>query len=268
MKIYILVDAEGISGVVNHELQVKPDSPGYQEMRRLFMSDLNAAIEGVFEAGAQDVVVYDMHYYGLNVILEEIHQGARLIMGKPPKITPPAGLDESFDALIMIGYHPMAETKNGLLAHTYTLDMKQLRLNGILMGEIGLEAAMAGAKNVPLVLVSGDDAAMEEARALVGEFEAACVKYGTGTHSALCLPLSVSSRLIRQGVTAALNRLDDFKPYRADPPYTIDIEFYGEPSAVKACSLAGVTKADKKSIRMQGDDLAALWESFLSGYSA
>ena len=268
MKVYILLDGEGITGVVDHERQVKPGCPGYEEMRKLLMSDLNSAIEGALEGGARKVVVYDMHYYGLNVILSEVPPEAEVVMGKPPKIAPPAGLDESFDALIMIGFHSMAQTKEGLLPHTYTLDMKALRLNGILMGEIGLEASIAGTRNVPLVMISGDSAAMKEAGDLVGDFEQACVKYAAGEHGALCLPPSKTSKLIREKAKAALKRINDFKPYKVNPPYTIEIEFYDESSARKASAIEGVTRKDISKVEMKGDDLALLWESFLSKYTA
>ncbi len=268
MKVYILVDAEGISGVVNHNLQVKPDSPGYDEMRTLLMSDLNAAIEGAFESGVDEILVYDMHYYGLNVILEKLHTKARVILGKPPKIVPPSGIDEGYAALIMIGYHAMAETEDGLLAHTYNLDMKALRLNGVLMGEIGMEACIAGSRDVPLVLISGDDSAMREAQALIGDFEQACVKYGTGRESALCLPVSQTSKLIKRKVSAALGRLDNFIPYKAIPPYTVEIEFYEESSARRASSINGVNRRSDGVVEIEGNDLAYLWESFLHNYAS
>lgn len=268
MKIYILVDAEGISGVVNHDMQVKPDSPRYEETRRLIMSDLNAAIDGAVEGGAAEIVVYDMHYYGTNVALEALHPKAKAVLGKPPKILPPAGIDGSVKALFMIGYHSMAETEGGLLSHTYTLDMKALRLNGVLMGEIGLEAAIAGSRGVPLALLSGDDAAMEEGKALIGRFEGACVKTGTGNRSALCLPLSKSSSLIKKRAKSALKGLKSFNPYRVKPPYTIEIEFYNESSQEKAAALEGVVRKGERVIELAGDDLASLWEGFLSGYTA
>jgi D-amino peptidase len=268
MKVYILVDAEGISGVVNHTLQVKPDSPGYGEMRTLLMSDLNAAVEGAVGSGAQDILVYDMHYYGLNVVLEKLHTKARVIMGKPPKVVPPSGIDESYAALIMIGYHAMAETEDGLLSHTYTLDMKALRLNGVLIGEIGMEAAIAGSRDVPLVMISGDDAVMREARTLIGDFEEACVKNSTGRESALCLPISQASELITRKVRAALRRLDSFQPYKAMPPYTVGIEFYEESSARRASAITGVRQKSAKVVEITGDDLACLWESFLHSYAS
>lgn len=268
MKVYILVDAEGITGVVNHEMQAKPGSVNYEEMRTLYTSDLNAAVEGAVESGAEDIIVYDMHYYGHNVILKDLNPVAKLIMGKPPKITAPAGIDDSIDALVMIGYHAMAQTENALLSHTYTLDMKALHLNGILMGEIGLEAAIAGSRNVPLALVSGDDAAIDEANALLGTIEGACVKYGTGDHSALCLPPLKTAPLIKEKVKSALNRLEDFKPFVVNSPYTIEIEYYEKSSADKAQGISGVSRKDTKTIEMTGEDLPSLWENFLHRYSA
>ena len=267
MRVYILVDAEGITGVVNHELQVAPDSPRYEEMRELFMSDLNAAIEGAVESGARDVVVYDMHYYGHNVVLQELHAAARIVMGKPPKVDPPAGIDGTYQALIMIGYHSMAGS-GCLLNHTYTLDMKALHLNSVLMGEIGLEAAMAGSRGVPLVMISGDDMAETEARELLGDVEFACVKYGTGEKTALCLPPAQTAPLIREKVRAAMSRLEDFKPYKASAPYTIELEFFDESSARKAVKLPGVRGINPTTIKLTGDDLPALWETFLHGYTA
>ncbi len=263
MKIFILADAEGISGVVSMELQSKPGSIGYAETRSLLMSDLNAAIEGALEAGAKEIVVYDMHYFGLNVIIEELHPSATVVLGKPPKVKPPVGMDESFDALMLVGNHTMAEA-GGILPHTYTLDMRALRLNGVLMGEIGLEAAIAGASNVPLVFLSGDDAAIGEAKALLGDVEGACVKYADG----LCLPPSKTSVIIRDKAASALKRLGDFKPYKVEPPFRIEIEFYDESSAAKAASVENVRKTDKLSVVMEGDELPLLWESFFSAYTA
>jgi D-amino peptidase len=291
MKVYILIDAEGVSGVVSQELQAKPGAPEYERMRTYFMSDLNAAVEGAHRAGAGEIVVYDMHYFGLNALLEELHPEARLVMGKPPKTTARAGIDESFDAFIMIGFHAMAETGGGVLPHTYDLSMKSLRLNGILMGEIGMEAAMAGTCNVPVVMVSGDEEALNEATELLGDIETACVKYGVGanragsgadsgkkgdqagqewfcptTQTALCLPLSKTKTIIQRKVMGALGRIGDFKPYTVRAPYTVEIEFFEEASAMKAASLAGVVKKGPRLVELAGRDLIALWERFICEY--
>jgi len=263
MKIFILADAEGVSGVVSMEHQSKPGSIGYAETRSLLMSDLNAAVEGAQSAGAKEIVVYDMHYFGLNVITGDLHPAASVVLGKPPKVKPPVGMDESFDALMLVGNHTMAEA-GGILPHTYTLDMRALRLNGVLMGEIGLEAAIAGVHGVPLAFLSGDDAAIGEAKSLLGDVEGACVKYADG----LCLPPSKTRGIIRESASSALRRLGDFKPYRVDPPFRIEIEFYDESSAAKAASVENVRKKGNRGVAMEGEDLPLLWESFFSKYTA
>jgi D-amino peptidase len=155
-----------------------------------------------------------------------------------------------------------------LLNHTYTLDMKELRLNGVLMGEIGLEAAMAGSHGVPLVMVSGDDAAEREAKKLLGDVECACVKQGTGLKTALCQPASRTELLIGQKVEAALARVDQFKPYQSTAPYTIELEFFDPSSVTKAASFPDAEKTSSTKIELKGDDLPLLWESFLSFYTA
>jgi len=213
MKIFLMADMEGASGVVSFEHQAKPDGSEYQEAREYLLSDVNAAVEGALEGGAEEVVIFDMHYYGLNLNLDELHPKAKLIMGKPRKIYPVFKLDESFKGIMMIGYHAMAETEGGLLTHTYDYSMKKLYLNGILMGEIGMEAAIAGCYKVPLIMISGDSKAIEEGEALLGNFEKAVVKYAINEHSALCLPTSVTKDVIKESAKRAAQKIEEFKPY-------------------------------------------------------
>ena len=132
MKVFMMADLEGISGVVSFKHQAHPDGYLYPEARKSLMRDLNAAIEGAVAAGAEEVLVYDSHVYGLNILLAELPGNVRAVLGKP--IT--TGLDSSFDAAMLIGYHSMAGTPDGLLAHTYALDIQTIWLNGIKVGEI------------------------------------------------------------------------------------------------------------------------------------
>jgi D-amino peptidase len=109
---------------------------------------------------------------------------------------------------------------------------------------------------------------MREAEELIGDFEGARVKTGTGPKSALCLPLAKSGALIRKKAKSAVKRLEDFAPYRVGPPYEIRLEFYGEASAAKAASMRGVRRDGETAVSMRGGDLASLWEVFLSAYTA
>jgi len=266
MKIYIMVDLEGITGVVSSERQARPGSDGYEEARRLLMSDLNAAIEGALEGGATEIVVYDMHYYGLNVILNELHARAKIIMGNPHVVPPELGLNGSYQGMMMVGYHAMAETKGALLPHTYALDMKSLYLNGVLMGEIGLEAAIAGTFGVPLIMISADSKGIEEAEKLLKRVEKAVVKYAISKEGAVCLSPSTTREIIRKRAKIAMERIDRFTPYKVLSPYEIKLEFYEAGSAQKASKISGVNRLDDRTIQLKGDDLSLLWKTFISKY--
>ena len=281
MKIYIITDLEGITGVVSPDKQAKPGSPGYEEARKFLMSDLNAAVEGALEGGASEVLIYDMHYYGLNVILDKLHPKAKIIMGNPHVVSPEMGLSNTFKGMLMVGFHAMAETKGALLPHTYSYDMKALYLNGVLMGEIGMEAAIAGTYGIPLIMISGDSKGIEEGRKLLGDFEEATVKYAIDDEGAVCLPLSISKEIIKEKALSAVKRINEFKPYSPsnlnDPEYAylIELEFYKASFIDKA--LAVVEKTDKeiipwakkigeKKIALKGNNLPLLWKGFTKRY--
>lgn len=281
MKIYIIIDMEGVTGVVSPDKQAKPGSPGYEEAREFLMSDLNATVEGALEGGASQVLIYDMHYYGLNVILDKLHPKAKIIMGNPHIVPPEMGLNNTFDGMLMIGFHAMAETEGALLPHTYSYDMKALYLNGVLMGEIGMEASIAGSYGVPLIMISGDSKGIEEGKEIVEDFEEATVKYAIDDEGAVCLPLSISKEIIKEKALSAVKRINDFKPYKVpksgDPKsrYSIDLEFYEANFVDKA--LAAVEKIDKeiipwakkmseKKIALKGNNLPLLWKGFTKIY--
>jgi len=272
VKIYILTDMEGITGVVSPDKQAKPGSPGYEKAREYLMSDLNAAVEGALEGGASEILIYDMHYYGLNVLLDKLHPQAKIIMGNPHIVLPEMGLNNTFKGMLMIGFHAMAETKGALLPHTYSYDMKALYLNGVLVGEVGMEAAIAGSYGVPLIMISGDSKAMEEGEKILEDFEKATVKYAISDEGAVCLPPSATRDIIRKKSTSAVKRIDQFKPYTTidlnDPkyPYEIRLEFYEASSAGRALTIPGVSKIDEKTIELKGNNLPLLWKGFTKRY--
>lgn len=275
MKIYILTDMEGITGVVSPDKQAKPGSSGYQEARELLMSDLNAAVEGALEGGASEILIYDMHYYGLNVILDKLHPQAKIIMGNPHIVPLEMGLNNTFKGMLMLGFHAMAETEEALLPHSYSHDIKALYLNGVLVGEIGMEAAIAGTYGIPLIMISGDSKGIEEAEKILedlGKPETAVVKYAISEAGAVCLPLSLTRKIIKEKTASALERIDEFKPYSPsklnDPeyPYQIILEFYQASFAERALTIPAVNKIDEKTIELKGDNLSLLWKGFTKRY--
>lgn len=266
MKIFIMVDMEGISGVVDFNKQATPGALEYERARGYLMSDVIAAIEGAIEAGVKEIVVFDMHYHGLNILLDKINPQVKVIIGKPAKIYPLLKLDKSYKGMMMIGYHAMAGTKGGLITHTYDFSMKNLYLNNILIGEIGMEAAIAGTYGVPLIMVSGDSKAMEEGGKLSIDFEKAVVKYAVNEHSALCLPLSVTRKIIKEKAKSAVKKIEEYKPYVVSSPYTTRVEFFETVGAEKAVKIPGIKRLGDKTVEFKGDDLPFLWENFISKY--
>src|SRR5947209_16854841 len=202
MRTYISIDMEGIAGVV-HESQTDPTNPAaaaeYGRFRRLMTSEANAAVEGAVAAGATRVLVNDSHWFMRNLVVEELHQAAELLSGDPKPHSMVQGIDGGFDAALFIGYHARAGTRNAILDHTYADLIHEARLNGRPVGELGLNAALAGGFGVPVVLVSGDNALAAEARELLGEgVRPVIVKEAVSRHAAKSVAPAVACRLIRE----------------------------------------------------------------------
>jgi len=226
MKVYITTDMEGISGISNwRQVGMEGRCPEYEEGRILLTDEVNAAVEGAIAGGAKDIVVVDGHNYGHNFIAERIHPEVRYV-SSPGSVIVAQALDESFDAVILLGYHAMAGTPGAILDHTQSSTAWfNYYLNGRKVGEIAQGAAIAGHYNVPVVFVSGDKAACKEAVDLLGNVETVAVKEGLSRTSALMLPPAKARALIADGIERALKRLDTFKPFKMKTPIEVKIEF-------------------------------------------
>jgi len=207
VRVYISVDMEGIAGVV-HESQTDPASPAfapeYARFRRLMTAEANAAVEGALAAGATRVLVNDSHWHMRNLLAEELHQAAELVSGDPKPRSMVQGIDAGFDAALFIGYHARAGTRNAILDHTYADRIHEVRLNGKPVGELGLNAGVAGVHGVPVALVSGDSALAAEAKDLLGDGVATViVKEAVSRHAAKSVAPAVACRMIREEVPRA-----------------------------------------------------------------
>src|SRR5439155_9131791 len=227
MRVYLSVDMEGIAGVV-HESQTDPATPAfaaeYARFRRLMTAEANAAVEGALAAGATKVVVNDSHWFMRNLLAEELHQAAELLSGDPKPRSMVHGIDGGFDAALFIGYHARAGTPNAILDHTYADHIHEVRLNGTAVGELGLNAALAGVHGVPVALVSGDSALAAEARDLLGDGVATVVvKRAVSRHAAQSVAPSVACRMIREEALRALQR--KHAPYTIAAPVTLEVDF-------------------------------------------
>jgi len=261
LKVFISVDLEGICGVINWD-ETGQGGPDYPLFRKLMTQEANAAIEGALAAGATEILVRDSHGSGRNILPDLLRPEARLLRDWTyGPLSMMEGIDKSFDAVIFIGYHARAGTPDAVLKHTMTTSLYDVILNGKKMPEAGFNGAIAGYFGVPVVLVSGDQAIAQQARELFGEVETAIVKEAIAT-AAIMLHPQKAQDLIRQKTTAALKRLKDFKPYKLNPPYNLEVVYADEVNAVKASWIPGAIRTAPRSISFTSNDfmeMLKLW---------
>jgi len=228
VKVYIMVDFEGIAGMVEWD-NYWADTPCALDkrlrMRHILTGEVNAAVEGVVNAGATEIVVWDSHGPSNNCnnfILEELRPEPWVIIGNKglPSFYPT--LDDSFDAGLYVGGHAMAGTVHATLPHTVTL------LNEKQYGEVGMFAAMCGFYGVPMVFVSGDQATVEEVQQAVPDVEHVVTKIAFGPYAAKTRTPAKAREMICEGTERALGRISEIAPLAIGPPYTM-----GEGDAAK-----------------------------------
>jgi len=255
LKIYISADMEGITGVVTGE-QLGPTGFEYARFREFMTQEVNAAIEAARAAGATEIVVSDSHGNGQNLLLEKLPRDILLIRSWPRPLMMMQGIDETFAGVIFIGYHTATTNSQGVRAHTISsARLADVRLKGVSVSEAGLNAAIAGQFNVPVIMVSGDDAVVKETQALLGNVEGAVVKWASGFHSAKTLMPEAGQQLIREKVKSAMARIKDFKPYKLAAPVQLDVRFKNYRPSEVLSYLSVVERVDAHSIRYVGKDM-------------
>jgi len=255
MKIYISVDMEGVVGVVTAD-QLTPTGFEYQRFRELMTEEANAAIEAAFAAGATEITVSDSHGNAENLLIEKLPKNVLLVRGFPRPLEMMQGIDETFDGAIFIGYHASTTNPQGVRAHTFSsARLADVRLNNVSMSEGSFNAAIAGHFNVPVIMVSGDDAAVKEVTAAVGDLEGAVVKWNYGFHSAKTMMPDAAYALIREKVKTAIGRIKDFKPYKVKTPVQLDVRFKNYRPSEVLSYLSIVERTDAHSIRFVGKDM-------------
>lgn len=259
MNVLISADMEGVAGVVV-PAHTSATHPEYQRFRRLMTAEVNAAIEGALAGGADRVVVNDSHAMQTNLLIEELNPAAELISGVPKPHAMLQGIGPSVDAVLLVGYHTRAGAQGGILAHSYTGVVADLYLNDQLVGETGLNAALAGAFGARVVLVTGDRAVTEEARALLGEIETVAVKEGVTCTAAQCLHPRVAQERIRKAAERAVQLR--VPPYTLASPITLRVSFTGAIHADLAGMAPGSRRINGRTIEWTGEDMPAVYQAF------
>ena len=252
MRFLIMTDIEGVTGVTTF-----PQAEKSEFGREMLMNDLCAVLEGIKDAGAE-AVVYDMHTDGRNVDISRID--VPVVMGKPIRGDLYRGVGADFDGLFLLGLHTMQHSGH-LLAHSYLREYDAIYLNGILVGEIGIEAALAGEQGIPLKFVSGDDMGCSEGEALIDGLVTCAVKTSLGDDTAICLPPERTAQILREKAAEAARA--EIKPFALKSPYEIKI-VYSE------CHYLEIMKrihpeifADERTVVMKGENLLKTWSQYL-----
>lgn len=253
MKVYISVDMEGIAGITHFDQTGPEGGDDYARARRLMVQETNATVEGALEGGATEVVVNDAHGAMRNLLLEELHPAACLVSGSPKPLSMMEGIDGSCACAFLVGYHSRAGSR-GVLSHTYRSTVAEWRVNGRPLGEMGLNAALAGEFGVPVVLVAGDSAVTEEARELLGSIETVVVKEYVARQAALHLPLARVRALLREAAARAARRAGEISPLRVPGPVTVEIKFVHGGLADAAQLLPGSQRLDDLTVAYRAPD--------------
>jgi D-amino peptidase len=266
MKILVAADMEGITGVTTWD-QVTPGHAEYARFRKLMTQDVNAAIRGAYEAGADEVIVADGHWNGSNILIEELDGRARLNTGSPSPFSMMQGIDESVDGVMFIGYHARNGTPDAILDHTWSrMTVANVWLNDTLTGEYGLNGAVAGHFGVPIIMVSGDQTACAQVVDILGDMETAVVKQATGRYAAECLPPQMTQDLIFMNAARAVTRLQDGDvpaPFVLDAPMRVTVEFFTSDMADRASKIP-FTQRDGTRVSITTQEMASAYSGFRS----
>jgi D-amino peptidase len=255
--IFLITDAEGVGGVCRQD-QAEPSN---REMQQLLTAEINAAVQGFYDAGAGEVIVWDGHDGSQTLSTLTIHPRAKLVMGA---LGASMLMERKFSAVAIVGQHSKANVRGGIMAHSYSsLGIQTMKLNGKDVGEIDVIAAMAGHFSTPIIMVSGDQAAVEEMRQIVPDAEFAAVKEGLGRYACISESAETAQRLIRNAASRSVAKIASIKPYRVPGPCTLEIEYTTRNSLPIDSGLRTAAEVlDDRTIRFRGKDILEVWQRY------
>lgn len=258
MKVFMVTDMEGVAGIVSFADQSYPDGRYHDAAKKLATAEVSAAVDGLIDAGVDDILVWDGHGPG-GIDFETLHPEAKLLHGRPS--APWSRLNDvivQYDTVVIVGQHAMAGTLTGNQNHTQssrTIDY--IKLNGTPIGEIGQIALYFGAFGLPLIFLSGEQDACTEVEAIVPGITTVAVKQGLGRGAAISLSAQKARGLIRAGMTAAVekHRADPIAPLVWPGPYVLEKRYFHTDTADAVSNQPGIERVDSQTVRVQGDDV-------------
>jgi D-amino peptidase len=255
---------EGTAGVVDWS-QCRGPGPEYEYYRGLLQAEVNAAIDGALAAGATEFLVNDSHSTMQNLRPDELHGRASYLSGRHKPQYMMEGLDASFDAAFFISYHGSAGATGSVLYHTYNpRAIAEVRLNGVVCGEAGVNALAAMAYGVPVVLISGDQVTIDEAAPFCPGAEGVVVKDSVSHNAALSLHPLTAQKLISEGASRGLARLKEVGLPAITLPAELTVSYHNQAFAELACALRGVERQGEKVVALRNDDPLQLYRTFIA----
>lgn len=265
MRVYISVDAEGISGIVKLS-QVIPASADYSFCRSMMINDVNAAIRGAFNAGATEVIINDAHHKGDNIQIDKLDSRAKLISGTDRPLIMMQGIDMGFDAALLIGYHSSKGNK-GVISHTYFYSIIEVTINKVPVSEYEINGLLAGYFKIPVVFISGDNELVKDARKNIPGVYSTVTKEAIGTASALCYHPDITKKSIEENVEKALRNYknDNIKPMTTGTDkIELEIQFPTTGHADYASGISGFELVKPNRVKFVANNYMDMFKAFYS----
>ena len=269
VKVFIVSDMEGVAGIVKwQQTDGTKEKRAYHEGRELYTEEINAAVRGARTSGATEIVVMDCHGAGEewtfnSLIPDKLDRGCEYVVQNDwTEYT--EFLERGCDAALFVGMHAKAGTPDGVLSHTVSGQAwRELRFNGVPVGETGIDAALCGHWGCPVLLVTGDEAVCREGAELLGSgLTTVAVKKGLGRFSARQVPPLRAREMIENGARQALQDLSTVKPYDPGRPCEITIEFMTPDRVVEYRNRRGVQQVNDLTLSSVADDWWSAWSQF------
>jgi len=265
MKVLLVADMEGITGVTLWE-QVTPGQSEWQRFRRLMTEDVNAVVDGLISAGADDVVVVDAHWKSNNLLIEQLDARAVLQSGTPAPLSMLEGIQHDVDAALFIGAHARVGTENAILDHTWSSNVvADVWLNDRPIGEVGLNASLSGEFNVPVIMVSGDQAVAKEAKEWIPDVYTAVVKEAKGRYAAACFPPEQTHKILRETAASALTQLIERQkplPLKTAFPVRVRLTLRHTAMADRVQFFPGLSRLDGRTVSFEAETMLAAYRLF------
>lgn len=260
MKFFISADLEGTNGVVSPG-EIIPGEAGYEGARVLMTQEVNAAVRGLFDGGATEVLVCDSHEVAQNIRVDLLDERAFLLRGDCRPDSMVHSIDSSYDGLILLGHHAMFGTQGAVLDHTYDQYLiREMKVNDTAYGEVGVNALYAAEQGVPFIMTSGDDALEKEAKAFCEDVDVAVVKYAQGRYSAKCLPRKEGLDLIYTKAKKAAENAKTKTCVKVPKDITMEITFQQTVMADGAERVKGLVRKGPMTVSYKCDSMKEYME--------